>query len=171
MTETADQWFKLTTACVPLLASAGSAAFLFANRNGRRIERLKNLVQISTALPDQLNPNHAVQRAILWQLWGIELWVTPWFRLVKRYLYVAGALFLLLFVVGTASTSLGLPENTAAAIRWVSVGLAVVFPIPPYVAYERHRGHLSNPYKAAFEALDHTGGQRDSAPDDSNSQQ
>jgi hypothetical protein len=82
--------------------------FLFVNRSGRRIERLRTLVEIHASLPGHLNPNYAVQRAILWQLWEVQLWVTPWFRLVKLYLYAMAGLFLLLFLAGTFPNIVGI---------------------------------------------------------------
>jgi hypothetical protein len=149
-----DDLLRLSTATVPLVASAVTGMFLFVNRSGRRIERLRTLVEIHASLPGHLNPNNAVQRAILWQLAEVQLWATPWFRLVRLYLCVMGGLFLLLFVAGTFPMTLGIPHDFAAAIRWMCIGLTVIVPIPPYVAYRRHRSQTSVPYRLAFKILD-----------------
>jgi hypothetical protein len=149
-----DDLLRLSTATVPLVASAVTGMFLFVNRSGRRIERLRTLVEIHTSLPGHLNPNYAVQRAVLWQLWEVQLWVTPWFRLVRLYLYVMAGLFLLLFVAGTFPKTLGIPQDIAAAMHWVCIGLTVTVPIPPYVAYRRHRCETNVPYRLAFKILD-----------------
>jgi len=79
----------MSTATVPLAASAVTGMFPFVNRSGRWIERLRTLVEIRANPNGHLNPNYAVQRAILWQLREVQLWATPSFRLVKLYLYVA----------------------------------------------------------------------------------
>src|SRR6201991_5299453 len=158
-----DDWLRLSTAAVPLIASAVTGTFLFINRSGRRIERLRALVEVYTSLPGHLNPNPALQRAILWQLWEVELWVSPWFRLVKLYLYLTGGLFLLLCVEGTFPKALGIPDDLVAAIRCVCVGLTVVGPIPPYAAYRRHRRKTTLPYRHAIENLDALDG-RECAP-------
>jgi hypothetical protein len=114
MMHVTDDLLRLSTATVPLVASAVTGMFLFVNRGGRRIERLRTLVEIHASLPGHLNPNYAVQRAILWQLAEVQLWATPWFRLVKLYLYVMGGLFLLLFAVGTFPNTLGIHHDIAA---------------------------------------------------------
>jgi hypothetical protein len=149
-----DDLLRLSTATVPLVASTVTGMFLFVNRSGRRVERLRTLVEIHTSLPGHLNPNYAVQRAILWQLREVELRVTPWFRLVKLYVYVTAGLFLLLFVAGTFRKTLGIPQDIAAAIRWMCIGLTVIVPIPTYVAYRRHRCQTNIPYRLAFKILD-----------------
>jgi len=149
-----DDLLRLSSAAVPLIASVVTGTFLFVNRSGRRIERLRALVEVHTSLPAHLNPNHALQRAILWQLWEVELWVSPWFRLVKLYLYLTGGLFLLLCVEGTFPKALGIPDDLVAAIRWICVGLTVVGPIPPYAAYRRHRRKTTLPYREAIKNLD-----------------
>jgi hypothetical protein len=149
-----DDLLRLSAAAVPLIASAVTGTFLFVNRGGRRIERLRALAEVHAGLPAHLNPNHALQRAILWQLWEVELWASPWFRLVKLYLYLTGGLFLLLCVVGTFPKAMGVPHDLVAAIRCVCVGLTVVGPIPPYAAYRRHRRKTTLPYRHAIENLD-----------------
>jgi len=154
MMHVTDDLLRLSTATVPLVASAVTGMFLFVNRGGRRIERLRTLVEIHAGLPRHLNPNHAVQRAILWQLAEVQLWATPWFRLVKLYLYVTAGLFLLLFLAGTFPKTLGIPHDVAAAIFWMCIGLTVILPIPPYVAYRRHRSQTDVPYRLAFKILD-----------------
>jgi hypothetical protein len=103
--------------------------------------------------PGHLNPNYAVQRAILTQLWEV-LWATPWFRLVKLYLCAMAGLFLLLFVAGTFPRILGIHHDIAAATHWMCTGLTVIVPIPPYVAYRRHRSLTNVPYRLAFKILD-----------------
>src|SRR4029077_10510076 len=158
-----DDLLRLSSAAVPLIASVVTGTFLFVNRSGRRIERVRGLVVVRTGLPAHLNPNHALQRAILWQLWEVELWVSPWFRLVKLYLYLTGGLFLLLCVVGTFPKALGIPHDFVAAIRWICVGLTVVGPIPPYAAYRRHRRKTTLPYRDAIKILDSMDG-REPAP-------
>ena len=154
MMHVTDDLLRLSTATVPLVASAVTGMFLFVNRSGRRIERLRTLVEIHASLPGHLNPNRAVQRAILWQLAEVQLWATPWFRLVQLYLHVMGVLFLLLFVAGAFPESLGIPHHVATAIRWMCIGLTVIVPIPPYVAYRRHRSETNVPYRLAFKILD-----------------
>ena len=154
MVHVTDDWLRFSTASVPLVASAVTGMFLFVNRSGRRIERLRTLVEIHASLPGHLNPNYAVQRAILWQLLEVQLWVTPWFRLVKLYLFATAGLSLLLFVAGTFPQSLGIHGHSAAALRWMCVGLTVIVPIPPYVAYRRHRSQTHVPYRLAFKILD-----------------
>jgi hypothetical protein len=154
MVHVTDDWLRFSTASVPLVASTVTGMFLFVNRSGRRIERLRTLVEIHASLPGHLNPNYAVQRAILWQLLEVQLWVTPWFRLVKLYLFATAGLFLLLFAAGTFSQSLGIHGHSAAALRWMCVGLTVIVPIPPYVAYRRHRSQTNVPYRLAFKILD-----------------
>jgi hypothetical protein len=149
-----DDLLRLSAAAVPLIASAVTGTFLFVNRSGRRIERLRALVEVHSSLPAHLNPNHALQRAILWQLWEVELWVSPWFRLVKLYLYLTGGLFLLLCVEGAFPKALGIPHDFVAAIRWICVGLTVIGPIPPYAAYRRHRRKSTLPYRDAIKNLD-----------------
>ena len=154
MVHVTDDWLRFSTASVPLVASTVTGMFLFVNRSGRRIERLRTLVEIHASLPGHLNPNYAVQRAILWQLLEVQLWVTPWFRLVKLYLFATAGLSLLLFVAGTFPQSLGIHGHSAAALRWICVGLTVIVPIPPYVAYRRHRSQTNVPYRLAFKILD-----------------
>ncbi|AGB24613.1 hypothetical protein Mycsm_04369 [Mycobacterium sp. JS623] len=149
-----DDLLRLSTAAVPLIASAVTGTFLFVNRSGRRIERLRALVEVHTSLPARLNPNHALQRAILWQLCQVELWASAWFRLVKLYLYLTGGLFLLLCVEAAFPKALGIPDDLVAAIRWVCVGLTIVGPIPPYAAYRRHRRKATLPYRDAIKNLD-----------------
>ena len=158
-----DDLLRLSTAAVPLIASAVTGTFLFINRSGRRIERLRALVEVYTSLPADLNPNHALQRAILWQLWEVELWVSPWFRLVKLYLYLTGGLFLLLCVEGAFPITMGIPHDLVAAIRWICMGLTVFGPIPPYVAYRRNRRNTTLPYRNAIKNLDSMDG-RERAP-------
>jgi hypothetical protein len=153
-----DDLLRLSAAAVPLIASTVTGTFLFVNRSGRRIERLRALVEVHTSLPAHLNPNHALQRAILWQLWEVELWVSPWFRLVKLYLYLTGVLFLLLCVEGAFPKALGIPHDLVDAIRWICVGLTVVGPIPPYAAYRRHRHTATLPYRQAIKNLDSING-------------
>jgi hypothetical protein len=149
-----DDLLRMSTATVPLVASAVTGMFLFVNRSGRRIERLRTLVEIRTNLPGHLNPNYAVQRAILWQLREVQLWATPWFRLVKLYLYVAAGLFLLFFMAGTFPKTMGIHRDSVEAVRWMCVGLTVIVPIPPYLAYRRHKSHANVPYQVAFKILD-----------------
>jgi len=156
MVHVTDDWLRFSTASVPLVASTVTGMFLFVNRSGRRIERLRTLVEIHASLPGHLNPNYAVQRAILWQLLEVQLWVTPWFRLVKLYLFATAGLSLLLFVAGTFPQGLGIHGHSAAALRWICVGLTVIVPIPPYVAYRRHRSQTNVPYRLAFKILDST---------------
>jgi hypothetical protein len=154
MVHVTDDWLRFSTASVPLVASVVTGMFLFVNRSGRRIERLRTLVEIHASLPGHLNPNYAVQRAILWQLWEVQLWVTPWFRLVKLYLYATAGLFLLLFVAGAFPKILGIHGDIAAAMHWICMGLTIMVPIPPYLAYRRHRSDTNVPYRLAFEILD-----------------
>ena len=154
MVHVTDDWLRFSTASVPLVASTVTGMFLFVNRSGRRIERLRTLVEIHASLPGHLNPNYAVQRAILWQLWEVQLWVTPWFRLVKLYLYAVAGLFLLLFVAGTFSQRFGIHGDSVTALRWMCIGLTVIVPTPPYVAYRRHRSQTNVPYRLAFKILD-----------------
>jgi hypothetical protein len=154
MVHVTDDWLRFSTASVPLVASTVTGMFLFVNRSGRRIERLRTLVEIHASLPGHLNPNYAVQRAILWQLWEVQLWVTPWFRLVKLYLFATAGLFLLLFVAGTFPQHFGIHGEGVAALHWMCIGLIVIVPIPPYVAYRRHRSETNVPYRLAFKVLD-----------------
>jgi hypothetical protein len=154
MVHVTDDWLRFSTASVPLVASTVTGMFLFVNRSGRRIERLRTLVEIHASLPGHLNPNYAVQRAILWQLWEVQLWVTPWFRLVKLYLFATAGLFLLLFVAGTFPQHFGIHGEGVAALHWMCICLIVIVPIPPYVAYRRHRSETNVPYRLAFKVLD-----------------
>jgi hypothetical protein len=60
----------------------------------------------------------------------------------------------LLFVAGTFPQGLGIHGHSAAALRWICVGLTVIVPIAPYVAYRRHRSQTNVPYRLAFKTLD-----------------
>jgi hypothetical protein len=154
MVHVTDDWLRFSTASVPLVASTVTGMFLFVNRSGRRIERLRALAEIHASLPGHLNPNYAVQRAILSQVWEVQLWATPWFRLVKLYLCAMAGLFLLLFVAGSFPGILGIHHDIAAAMHWMCMGLTVIVPIPPYVAYRRHRSETNVPYRLAVKVLD-----------------
>jgi hypothetical protein len=63
-------------------------------------------------------------------------------------------LFLLLFLAGTFPNIVGIHGVSAAAMRWMCMGLTLIVPIPPYVAYRRHRSQTNVPYRLAFKILD-----------------
>ena len=140
---------------IPLVSALVGGLFLLLNRRGRRIERLKNLVEVSKNLPIFIpSADTSVQRAILKELGGIELSVTPWFQRLREYLWVAlpiqlTALIAACFIVVTVDNQALIWTVTAIDVL-MAIGLRIY---PTCTLRKNLRGFLE-PYAFRSDALD-----------------
>ena len=74
-------------------------AFALINTVNRRIERLKNLVEIRKGFPDVLNKDFAVERLMLRELNTIERSTTPWFIYYRRRTYLGVVVIYIVYAV------------------------------------------------------------------------
>ena len=155
MTDTGPLWLAVIGTFIPLVSALVGGFFLLLNRRGRRIERLKNLVEVSKNLPIFIpSADTSVQRAILRELQGIELSATPWFQRLREYLWVALPIQLTLSIAGTFFVTT--VDNqalvwTVTAIINVLVPIGVIYPI--LTLRKNLRGFLE-PYAFRSDALD-----------------
>ncbi|AKC39420.1 Uncharacterised protein [Mycolicibacterium phlei] len=84
MTTQPPVWIQILLASVPLLAAIIAGIFALTNTVGRRIERLKNLTELHKNYPPELNPNNALEIAMLRELRALESVITPTHKWDKR---------------------------------------------------------------------------------------
>ena len=95
VTDSTPLWLKVALGVVPLVAALLGGLFLIANTAGRRIERLKNMVDIYKACPGVLNPDYTLELLILRELSQVDFVTSPRMVKLKRDL-IRGLVFLAL---------------------------------------------------------------------------
>jgi len=95
-------WVTIALGTVPIVAAVIAGSVALANTIGRRLERLKNLVEIEQKIPKWINYDQGLERLMILELKGIERATTPWYRLYYR---IVGA-FLLIFIAAMGITFL-----------------------------------------------------------------
>jgi hypothetical protein len=99
MTGTGPTWLQIATAFVPIAVALITGTFLLTNTVGRRIERLKSLVEIRKDFPEGFNYDYALERLMFRELWAIDRASTPFYRWYRRGLIAVVATVLpILFV-------------------------------------------------------------------------
>jgi hypothetical protein len=86
MNESLPLWLRVVIASIPVLVALIGGAFTLINTVNRRIERLKNLVEIRKEFPDTLNQDYAIERVMVRELNAIEKSTTPWYVWYRRSL-------------------------------------------------------------------------------------
>ena len=77
-------WIQLLVASVPILGAVVTGIFLLSTTLTRKVERLKNLVEIHKDYPSNINPEATLERVMLRQLQAIEFATTPFSRLERK---------------------------------------------------------------------------------------
>jgi hypothetical protein len=83
-TDTGPLWLKIILGIVPLVAAVIGGAFLLTSTVNRRIERLKNLVELRKNLPSELELETALDWAIFSELKAIDHATTPILKWSRR---------------------------------------------------------------------------------------
>ncbi|MCV7362732.1 hypothetical protein [Mycolicibacterium neworleansense] len=77
-------WLKIALGTVPVLAAVIAGYFAVSNTLNKRVERLKNLVEIQNSQTID-DPLHTVQRLIFRELSDLELELSPSSKSARRY--------------------------------------------------------------------------------------
>jgi hypothetical protein len=89
MKDNAPVWIQVVGLFVPLVVALIAGTFAISNSTGRGIERLKNLVELHSDFPPELNPNSTLERIMLRELEAIDL-ATAWgYRFFRRWLILS----------------------------------------------------------------------------------
>jgi hypothetical protein len=163
MTDSGPLWLKVVLAAIPVLVAVIGGAFALINTVNRRIERLKNLVEIRKGFPDVLNKDFAVERLMLRELNTIERSTTPWAIYWRRRAYFAFAL-----VYGVYAILIFGEEHLFARIfkrlypnlensplwpAWIILAMVLVVNIDLHFVRKRDKA-MKATHKARFELLD-----------------
>jgi hypothetical protein len=156
-----DDWLRLSTAAVPLIAAAVTGTFLFVNRSGGASSGSGLWLKfIRVCL--RTNPNHALQRDSLAAVGGRAYGCRRGFSWRNCTVLDGRA-------VPVALRGRRLPKSLGNSPRFGRRDTLDLRrsdrrrPIPPYAAYRRHRRKATLPYRHAIKKLDSMDG-RERAP-------
>lgn len=85
-------WLRIGLAAIPLVAAIIAGVFALLNTVNRRVERLKNLTEICSKLPEGIAPPYALELVMLRELKVIDQKTTPkskWDRRIHAFFYVS----------------------------------------------------------------------------------
>ncbi|MBN7493588.1 hypothetical protein I3U56_24350 [Mycobacteroides abscessus subsp. abscessus] len=127
MTTQPPVWIQILLASVPLLAAIIAGIFALTNTVGRRIERLKNLTELHKNYPPALNPNNALEIAMLRELKALEFATTPTHKWDKRLHLLAVAFMSVGFGLGVFGYFSDSDTTLVVGQLLYAVGAAAIF--------------------------------------------
>ncbi|CDQ43188.1 hypothetical protein [Mycolicibacterium neoaurum] len=150
-TDGAPLWMTVALGVVPIVGALIAGTFALANTRSRRVERLKNLVEIEQKIPSWINHDQSLERLMIQELKGIELVSSPLLKWYRRFAVTFIGVYLVLF----GSTMLPGIYGTATAkwLTWIAVASLLLVALVNRIFGERRRA-LNNPHQIRLEVLD-----------------
>jgi hypothetical protein len=154
MTDSGPLWLRIVIASIPLLAALIAGIFALTNTVNRRIERLKNLVEIRKEFPDWLDPDYALERVMLRQLQAIDQATTPILKWGRRILAVMWFCGILAYTTVALQWIHLVPQwHEPRPVRYaVYLAVAILFGVGGYVQFDRQQ--FRKRYQLVYNAID-----------------
>lgn len=144
-------WLKIVLGVVPLVAALVAGIFLLANTVSRRIERLKNLVEVREKFPEGFNEDRVLERIMFRELRAIDFATTPVYSWLRRLM----VLIVILYVSAGITKLLSDTEPTppTGQTRIITTGIAFVLGAATANWFYRRRA-LKAPHDQRLKALE-----------------
>jgi hypothetical protein len=121
-------WLQYVSVFAPAASALIGGIFLIANATRqRRADRIKNLVDIADKIDNKLDAGHAVDRAIIDEIYSLDLSLHPWFVGLRRFTYIS--LLVIAFFAGAAVFPhvLNFPTRVQNLMPRLAIGYSIVW--------------------------------------------
>jgi|SRR6478752_3006342 len=129
MNGTSPPWLQIVIAAIPLVAAVIAGIFALTNTVNRRVERLKNLLQIRKEYPVWLNPESTIELITLRELQAIDRATTPvlkWDRRFRMAVTIVGICTYIVIALHFLHIGKNIVLNPAIAVLGILIGAALL---------------------------------------------